>query len=871
MHLVKYLQAGILLGMSNNQREEVEPTVGIVGPQQWTTTSRTSIMKREIRQSSPAGRSVVDYTNLSDLRGALETVSLDQDKKGYTADWKLPVPDQETVEESVDIELHRLWTLKSYLLLDAECEEAFDQLTEEARKHFNVPTCAISLVDIGRQFMFSTADVSSNQAAAAKAKGQEPPPPCKETSRDVAFCAHTILSRRGICVVADTKEDDRFKHNKLVTDPPYLRFYAGAPLLSPEGYKLGTFCVEGPEPRPGGLTTEEEVKLHEYASRAMRLMVQRRQAIQECLLAPIHDNLRKHAAVTTNLGGEMFRQGECVTAMKLFQESVQTLMFVSEGGGEETISSNNKSGFCLPTVDRQDEMAQILNLINSKINKAEGLKELFERVKFLTGGRSAPPSSSAAKFPSKPPFNDSCSAFIADMNGHTYACQRPNLNEIPGLFGDASGLKGSLSFRHPPTLVFPEPFRISLEDCEEDGKVDYRNFIIPLDQCSKATLFNMGLIHYHWDARPDTAMQFFDLAASLSKANTPLAFDPVALGCLNNMAQINLMYGKPNDARELLSDALARGNAALAALYGSARIDDNIISRGNSLNREQDDCKSRRLRRKLARTVMMCGHVHFYSCEYDASMATCQDALRLLHATNFEDAEAAAAWYNMGILLHHKQDRVKALDYLNKFIDRATELGSSHQVADALHRKGQVLFEIGNLYESMKPLNNALRIRQEKFGEKHADVAESLCMIGKVLQAREEYDFALNAYEEGLSIIRSQPTGDSMSLDSAQTMLEVGRAYHVQGNQNEALRVYNEVADVTRKFFGERHPYVARIVNIIGRVRLEMGEVDESIKLFEDAMKMCLEQGLEVDMTVVSDPLLRCQERPRMDEIAPTA
>jgi len=469
-----------------------------------------------------AGRSVNDYDTADELRQALLNCSLSDEPSNNCkkADWLLPIPDEEAEEQTVDKELQRLLILKSYLVLDAEKEEAFDRLTEEACRQFNVPTSLISLVDLGRQFAFSSSGS---------------PDVARESSREVAFCAHTILSKKGICVVSDTKKDDRFRENALVTGKPHLRFYAGAPLISPEGYKLGTFCVEGPEPRPGGLTDEEKDKLKEFANKAMQLMVDRRKKLQERLDAPpFNEQLRRHAAVTTNLGGLLYKFGECIIAMCLYQESVQTLMYVEEEGNGE-----------LPPKERQDEMSHLLSLLSAETNIPESRQALIKKVSSLfpdTGTSSSNNTSGA----------------VAMEN----ICRTCVVDGIPGLFGPTSKLKGT-GRRNLASLVFGEAFQISLENKgQKNGPIELLPFIIPIGQCSKATLFNMGLIHYHWGS-PDTALQFFDLAASLSKQLTPLAFDPVILGCLNNMAQIHLQYGRPADAMELLSDALTRGNAAL--------------------------------------------------------------------------------------------------------------------------------------------------------------------------------------------------------------------------------------------------------------------------------------------------------------------
>lgn len=174
------------------------------------------------------GRSVVDFKTEEDLRRALSAFSVsDTNKTSNTngavagnADWILPVPDPDAEEQTVDGELQRLLTLKSYLMLDAEKEEAFDQLTQEACDLFNVPISLITLIDLGRQFMFSKKGLADEM---------------NETPRSSAFCAHTILHRKNICMVPDASQDDRFRENKLVTGPPHLKFYAGTSLISPEG------------------------------------------------------------------------------------------------------------------------------------------------------------------------------------------------------------------------------------------------------------------------------------------------------------------------------------------------------------------------------------------------------------------------------------------------------------------------------------------------------------------------------------------------------------------------------------------------------------------------------------------------------------
>src|SRR5260221_1416140 len=122
-------------------------------------------------------------------------------------------------------EATRLATLMEYDILDSESEEAFDRLAEIAADLFDAPIALVSLVDGYRQWFKSRVGLAT-----------------QETPREWAFCAHTIQGS-DVFVVPDMAKDRRFATNPLVTKKPSIRFYAGAPLLNPEGHALGTICV----------------------------------------------------------------------------------------------------------------------------------------------------------------------------------------------------------------------------------------------------------------------------------------------------------------------------------------------------------------------------------------------------------------------------------------------------------------------------------------------------------------------------------------------------------------------------------------------------------------------------------------------------
>jgi len=122
-------------------------------------------------------------------------------------------------------EATRLATLQSLNILDTPAEERFDRLTRLAKRMFNVPMALVSLVDENRQWF------KSSQGFAVS-----------ETPRDISFCGHAIMGE-GIFMVPDALSDPRFSDNPLAVNDPHIRFYAGCPLKSLDGSKLGTLCI----------------------------------------------------------------------------------------------------------------------------------------------------------------------------------------------------------------------------------------------------------------------------------------------------------------------------------------------------------------------------------------------------------------------------------------------------------------------------------------------------------------------------------------------------------------------------------------------------------------------------------------------------
>lgn len=129
-------------------------------------------------------------------------------------------------------ESERLAALRATRLLDSPAEQAFDDIAALAAVICDTPISLVSLVDEHRQWF--KARVGLDVA---------------ETSRDLSFCAHAILQPDELFLVPDAQHDPRFHTNQLVVGEPHIGFYAGMPLVTPDGYSLGTLCVIDRRPR----------------------------------------------------------------------------------------------------------------------------------------------------------------------------------------------------------------------------------------------------------------------------------------------------------------------------------------------------------------------------------------------------------------------------------------------------------------------------------------------------------------------------------------------------------------------------------------------------------------------------------------------
>ncbi len=154
-------------------------------------------------------------------------------------------------------EKERLKALKNYQIVDTEPEAEFDRLTELASMICGTPISLVSLLDESRQWFKSKTGLEVS-----------------ETARNLAFCQYAIMDSQ-ILEVEDATKDERFKQNSLVLSDPFIRFYAGFPLIDSKGYALGTLCVI--DNKPSKLSEEQQRALKLLGEVAISLIVERRQ------------------------------------------------------------------------------------------------------------------------------------------------------------------------------------------------------------------------------------------------------------------------------------------------------------------------------------------------------------------------------------------------------------------------------------------------------------------------------------------------------------------------------------------------------------------------------------------------------------------
>ncbi len=243
---------------------------------------------------------------------------------------RLPVDTRCDTHPSLD-DAQRRAAMRAYQILDTPPEPAFDDLTRLAGEICGTPIALISLLDEQRYWFKSHLGLDA----------------C-EVPRGGGFCVHALASRE-MLVVEDALHDPRMQSSPLVTQPPYIRFYAGAPLVTPEGVPIGTLCVLGMV--PGSLNAWQQqalavlgrhvVQLLELRRRntSLQLAVQERQAVELDLLAMtaeleqrVDERSRALADANAELRARVRESAEAEERYRRVVEMSPTSIFIFVGG-----------------------------------------------------------------------------------------------------------------------------------------------------------------------------------------------------------------------------------------------------------------------------------------------------------------------------------------------------------------------------------------------------------------------------------------------------------------------------------------------------------------------------------------------------------
>ncbi len=225
-------------------------------------------------------------------------------------------------------ELARLSALHQLNILDSLPEKQYDNITELAAEICGTDTAVISLVDKDRQWFKSKIGVNF----------------C-ETNRDIGFCSHAIMQPMSIMEITNAREDHRFQNNPLVqnVENPVI-FYAGMPILSPDGHALGTLCVLHHKPKK--LSERQKRSLTHLATQVQELLKLRLLNLQ---LENSKSQLKKHNDLLKDFAGTVSHDMKMPLANLILTSDILNKKYAGtiDNTGKEYLSYLKKSSISL--------------------------------------------------------------------------------------------------------------------------------------------------------------------------------------------------------------------------------------------------------------------------------------------------------------------------------------------------------------------------------------------------------------------------------------------------------------------------------------------------------------------------------------------
>jgi diguanylate cyclase (GGDEF)-like protein/PAS domain S-box-containing protein len=206
-----------------------------------------------------------------------------------------------SVSEAPVLEPARLEALRSFDVLDTLPEKDYDDLTQLAAEICHAPMSLISLIDENRQWFKSKVGLDAD-----------------ETALSLSFCRYALAQPDEVMVIPDTEKDAQFCNHPAVTGEPHIRFYAGAPLVSSEGFPLGTLCVA------------DSVPHHFDGNQRKALQILARQVMAQLEMRRVLARSEKHARDLENITQKL-RESEA--RFKAFMDNGPTVSFIKDESG----------------------------------------------------------------------------------------------------------------------------------------------------------------------------------------------------------------------------------------------------------------------------------------------------------------------------------------------------------------------------------------------------------------------------------------------------------------------------------------------------------------------------------------------------------
>ena len=262
----------------------------------------------------------------------------------------------------------RIKALYQYNILDTLSEDEYDFITKIASQICNTPAALITLLDEKRQWVKSCFGYD-----------------IKETPREISFCNYTILDAEKVNVVPDLRLDKRYNSNPLVTGEPHAVFYAGAPLVTPEGFVLGSICVLDSQTKT--LSTDQEEALKALAKQTITTMELRKKnnslKITQVKLKETNKNLKEFVELVTH---DMKTPIANITMLsKGFRSNYKHILDEQSDEYIELIEKSSLELICF--IDHMFKKIQVSTSSKHFIKPVDTLKVLNKVVQFL-----APPA-----------------------------------------------------------------------------------------------------------------------------------------------------------------------------------------------------------------------------------------------------------------------------------------------------------------------------------------------------------------------------------------------------------------------------------------------------------------------------------------------